>query len=146
MRSISTFTASSPSTSPSTIIQKSPWHSPAPYLFAGVAAMLVLITFALVILACSYWKRSGYPTRESTDTESAGAAGEEYAEDVLKSEKIFEERVVVIMAGDLNPSFLATPSCSRGSSFGVGDKIEKKLEESEKVDDEKMQEQVSSVH
>ncbi|XP_055821934.1 protein GLUTAMINE DUMPER 2-like [Solanum dulcamara] len=135
MRTVSTFTAASPSISPSAIVQRSPWHSPAPYLFAGVAAMLVLITFALVILACSYWKHSGYP-RESGDTESG--AGEKSAGDVLKASPVFEEKIVVIMAGDLNPTFLATPISSRGNSFGAGDKIEKKLEkESEELGDEK---------
>ncbi|KAL1060532.1 hypothetical protein V6Z11_1Z090900 [Gossypium hirsutum] len=48
-------TAASPSTIP-----HSPWHSPVPYLFGGLAAMLGLIAFALLILACSYWKLSGY--------------------------------------------------------------------------------------
>ncbi|RLN04365.1 protein GLUTAMINE DUMPER 3-like [Panicum miliaceum] len=37
----------------------SAWHSPVPYLFGGLAAMLGLIAFALLILACSYWKLSG---------------------------------------------------------------------------------------
>ncbi|KAL2489898.1 Protein GLUTAMINE DUMPER 2 [Forsythia ovata] len=41
-----------------TTIQRSPWHSPVPYLFGGLAAMLGLIAFALLILACSYWKLS----------------------------------------------------------------------------------------
>ncbi|CAN4095607.1 unnamed protein product [Withania somnifera] len=134
MRRINTFTAASPSISPPAIVQRSPWHSPAPYLFAGVASMLVLITFALVILACSYWKRSGFPR---DDTESG--AGEKLAGDVYKvSKEDFEEKIVVIMAGDLNPSFLATPVSSRGNSFGVGDKIEKKLvKESEELGEAK---------
>ncbi|EMS55522.1 hypothetical protein TRIUR3_12089 [Triticum urartu] len=37
----------------------SPWQSPVPYLFGGLAAMLGLIALALLILACSYWKLSG---------------------------------------------------------------------------------------
>nr|GFA24245.1 protein glutamine dumper 2-like [Tanacetum cinerariifolium] len=48
--------------SASVIVQRSPWHSPVPYLFGGLAAMLGLIAFALLILACSYWKIS--PARE----------------------------------------------------------------------------------
>ncbi|GKC32097.1 glutamine dumper 2-like protein [Tanacetum coccineum] len=36
--------------------QPSPWHSPVPYLFGGLAAMMGLIAFALLVLACSYWK------------------------------------------------------------------------------------------
>ncbi|XP_060171393.1 protein GLUTAMINE DUMPER 5-like [Lycium barbarum] len=137
MRTVSTFIAS-PSISPPAIIQRSPWYSPAPYLFAGVAAMLVLITFALVILACSYWKHSGYP-RENSDTESG--EGEK-----LKVVPIFEEKIVVIMAGDLNPTFLATPISSRGNSFGGGDNCEKKMEkESEELTDEKVKEEVITM-
>ncbi|KAF5787554.1 putative protein glutamine dumper [Helianthus annuus] len=34
------------------------WHSPVPYLFGGLALILGLIAFALLILACSYWKLS----------------------------------------------------------------------------------------
>ncbi|XP_049398467.1 protein GLUTAMINE DUMPER 2-like [Solanum stenotomum] len=143
MRTVSTFTTASPSISPSANVQKSPWHSPAPYLFAGVASMLVLITFALVILACSYWRRSGYP-RENGDAESG--AGEKSAGNVFKASPVFEEKIVVIMAGDLNPTFLATPISSRGNSFGAGDKIEKKLEkETEEFDDEKSKDEVIAM-
>ena len=44
-----------PSGSPA---QRPPWHSPVPYLFGSLAAMLGLIAFALLILGCSYWKLS----------------------------------------------------------------------------------------
>ncbi|KAL6567841.1 hypothetical protein OROGR_001509 [Orobanche gracilis] len=44
---------------PQVSVQRSQWHSPVPYLFGGLAAMLGLIAFALLILACSYWKLSG---------------------------------------------------------------------------------------
>ncbi|KAK4374230.1 hypothetical protein RND71_004907 [Anisodus tanguticus] len=89
--------------------------------------MLGLIAFALVILACSYWKRSG-------EIRDAGA-GEK-----LKVVPIFEEKIVVIMAGDLNPTFLATP-ISIGDKNGS--KVEKKLEMmSEELGDEKLKEEV----
>ncbi|PPS09329.1 hypothetical protein GOBAR_AA11312 [Gossypium barbadense] len=53
-------TAAMPSMSPPAMGQpRSPWHSPVPYLFGGLAAMLGLIAFALLILACSYWRLSG---------------------------------------------------------------------------------------
>ncbi|XP_009768263.1 protein GLUTAMINE DUMPER 2-like [Nicotiana tabacum] len=147
MRTVSTFNASSP-VSPPAVIQRSPWHSPAPYLFAGVAAMLLLITFALVILACSYWKNSsGYPRENGTDDDQSqsdieAGAGEKSAADMLKVLPVFEEKIVVIMAGDLNPTFLATPVSSRGNSFGSGDKCEQNLEkESAELADEKLKEQ-----
>ncbi|CAI9775666.1 unnamed protein product [Fraxinus pennsylvanica] len=54
-----TITGKTTVTPPSaTTIQRSPWHSPVPYLFGGLAVMLGLIAFALLILACSYWKLS----------------------------------------------------------------------------------------
>ncbi|CAN0912375.1 Protein GLUTAMINE DUMPER 2 [Linum grandiflorum] len=93
-------------------IERSPWHSPVPYLFGGLAAMLGLIAFALLILACSYWKLSGYLDGAERDLES-GEGGD--GGDGKKEE--YEEKVLVIMAGQLNPTFLATPASSRSSSF-----------------------------
>ncbi|KAL0453572.1 UNVERIFIED_CONTAM: protein GLUTAMINE DUMPER 3 [Sesamum latifolium] len=57
---MASFRASSSAATPPTAAPRSPWHSPVPYLFGGLAAMLGLIAFALLILACSYWKLSGY--------------------------------------------------------------------------------------
>ncbi|GMP74670.1 hypothetical protein CsSME_00032031 [Camellia sinensis var. sinensis] len=75
-------------------VQRSPWHSPVPYLFGGLAAMLGLIAFALLILACSYWKFSGYLDRDNDDANS-------------------DDRDV-----ELGATFLATPISSKASSFG----------------------------
>lgn len=93
-----------------------------PYLFGGLAAMLGLIAFALLILACSYWHLSGYFNgRHGSGTGSseldleAGEATE--AEQAIARGGVFEEKVVVIMAGEKGPRFLATPmSSSRSSS------------------------------
>ncbi|KAG4959062.1 hypothetical protein JHK82_035772 [Glycine max] len=98
----------------------SPWHSPVPYLFGGLAAMLGLIAFALLILACSYWKLSGY-LEGNGETERDLEAGE--TEQDQKPAKPYEEKILVIMAGQEKPTFLATPSVSscstsRSSSFG----------------------------
>ncbi|KAI4376799.1 hypothetical protein MLD38_014517 [Melastoma candidum] len=100
--------------------QRSPWHSPVPYLFGGLAAMLGLIAFALLILACSYWKLSGY--LEGGNTES-GDVQQQDLESGNKDEEprkppVFKEDVLVIMAGQVKPTFLATPASSRSSSFG----------------------------
>lgn len=99
----------------------SPWHSPVPYLFGGLAAMLGLIAFALLILACSYWKLSGY--LDGGDNGEAGErdleAGEGKHDETRKPyPQVFEEKILVIMAGDLKPTFLATPISSGSSSFG----------------------------
>ncbi|KAJ6840370.1 putative protein GLUTAMINE DUMPER 2 [Iris pallida] len=93
----------------------SAWHSPVPYLFGGLAAMLGLIAFALLILACSYWKLSSFLESEGDSAEEA--AKPEESEEKREPVK-YEERIVVIMAGEEKPRYLATPSCSRASSFG----------------------------
>uniref|UniRef100_A0A0E0LVE4 Uncharacterized protein n=1 Tax=Oryza punctata TaxID=4537 RepID=A0A0E0LVE4_ORYPU len=98
----------------------SAWHSPVPYLFGGLAAMLGLIAFALLILACSYWKLSGYlegGAGRGRDDDGASADGAKPAASELPP-PIWEEKILVIMAGDVKPTYLATPMSSRASSFG----------------------------
>ncbi|KAA8525674.1 hypothetical protein F0562_007529 [Nyssa sinensis] len=102
--------------SPPATVQRSLWHSPLPYLFGGLAAMLGLIAFALLILACSYRKLS-----DRVDNHEGGDRDVEAADnkprDTGKALPVFEEKIVVIMAGDEKPRFLATPMSSRASSF-----------------------------
>ncbi|KAG0466941.1 hypothetical protein HPP92_017943 [Vanilla planifolia] len=98
---------------------RSAWHSPVPYLFGGLAAMLGLIAFALLILACSYWKLSGFLEGGGDGAPAAGEEGEKAGDSGWKPPTVErEERVVVIMAGEKKPTFLATPVSSRASSFG----------------------------
>ncbi|KAF8099916.1 hypothetical protein N665_0235s0019 [Sinapis alba] len=82
-----------------------PWRSPVPYLFGGLAAMLGLIAFALLLLACSYWSLS----RRRTNTD--GEKQTESDEKVMA--KVFEEKILVIMAGQNKPTFLATPVAAK---------------------------------
>jgi hypothetical protein len=100
-------------------VAHSAWHSPVPYLFGGLAAMLGLIAFALLILACSYWKLSGYQEGGAGrgDEDGSAANGGKPAASELPP-PIWEERILVIMAGDVKPTYLATPMSSRASSFG----------------------------
>ena len=100
--------------------QHSPWHSPVPYLFGGLAAMLGLIAFALLILACSYWRLSGFLDGEGNSERDleAGQDGEAKPNDTHKQPPVFEEKFLVIMAGEAKPTYLATPMTSRSSSFG----------------------------
>lgn len=100
--------------------QHSPWHSPVPYLFGGLAAMLGLIAFALLILACSYWKLSGYlDGGDGNNREPDLEAGDGKGDDTQKHPSpVFEEKILVIMAGEIKPTYLATPMSSRSSSFG----------------------------
>lgn len=86
----------------------SPWHSPVPYLFGGLAAMLGLIAFALLILACSYWRLSGYldgDENQSRDLE----AGDGKPDKTAVKPVALPEKFLVIMAGDVKPTYLATP-------------------------------------
>lgn len=102
--------------------QPSSWKSPVPYLFCGLAAMLGLIAFALLILGCSYWKlsgnlesgggRGGEDDGEMRDVEAGGGA--------KAGPPVFEEKYLVIMPGQEMPTFLATPTSSRASSFRTG--------------------------
>jgi hypothetical protein len=77
------------------------FKSPIPYLFAGLAAMLGLIAVALVILACSY--RKSLP-------DSPSDAEEKPAKPVPDMEMDSEPKIVVIMAGEDNPTYLAKPT------------------------------------
>ncbi|KAA8521459.1 hypothetical protein F0562_012131 [Nyssa sinensis] len=121
---MATTATTKPTFSPLATVQHSAWHSPVPYLFGGLAAMLGLIAFALLILACSYWKLSG---RLDNGGEGHGdrdvEAGDEKPCETVKAFPVFEEKIVVIMAGDVKPTFLATPMSSRVSSFGESERL-----------------------
>nr|GEY64212.1 protein glutamine dumper 2-like [Tanacetum cinerariifolium] len=106
------------SMAPQAPLQPSAWHSPVPYLFGGLAAMLGLIAFALLILACSYWKLSGdMENRDEQERDLEAGDSKPDNRDKLES-PVMEEKYLVIMAGQANPTFLATPVSSRASSFG----------------------------
>ncbi|EOY03889.1 hypothetical protein QUC31_017523 [Theobroma cacao] len=79
------------------------WNSPVPYLFSGLALMLGLISFALVILACSYKK---------SPSNSAHDEAEEKPAKQVSMQLEMEPKIVVIMAGDENPTYLAKPVSS----------------------------------
>ncbi|KAI3462838.1 hypothetical protein Pfo_019501 [Paulownia fortunei] len=75
------------------------WNSPIPYLFGGLALVLGVISLALIILACSY-------KNSSSSSESSNEKSEKPLH-ALQPE--IEPRVVVIMAGETNPTHLAKP-------------------------------------
>ncbi|XP_042495497.1 protein GLUTAMINE DUMPER 3 [Macadamia integrifolia] len=130
MRTAGTITSPAPARSESAMSQHSPWHSPVPYLFGGLAAMLGLIAFALLILACSYWKLSGY-LENGDSAERDPESGDEKGGEGIKVPTVFEEKIVVIMAGDEKPTFIATPISSRATSFNDNNNKNNK-EENEK--------------
>ncbi|EOA15643.1 hypothetical protein CARUB_v10005898mg [Capsella rubella] len=96
------------------VAPQSPWHSPVPYLFGGLAAMLGLIAFALLILACSYWRvsSSGEEDGQNVDEEKESRSGGKAASGA------YEEKFLVIMAGEDLPRFIATPAMKKCTCGG----------------------------
>ncbi|KAI4375255.1 hypothetical protein MLD38_013147 [Melastoma candidum] len=76
------------------------WRTPIPYLFGGLAAVLVLISVALFMLACSYLEchPMGGDNEEEVPKKSVGMVPPDA-----------EPRMVVIMAGEDVPSHIAIP-------------------------------------
>ncbi|CAF2049501.1 unnamed protein product [Brassica napus] len=91
-------------------LPQSSWHSPVPYLFGGLAAMLGLIAFALLILACSYWRLA---TSGEDFGEGNGSGVDEEKESRSGEKATYEEKYIVIMAGDDLPTYLATPASNK---------------------------------
>ncbi|WVZ04937.1 hypothetical protein V8G54_018283 [Vigna mungo] len=104
MRPINTVSSSSPS--PAGVTPIKIWKSPIPYLFGGLALMLALISVALIILVCSQRKPSSSSEAENMKSHPMTK--------ILYTSS--EPEVVVIMAGDHNPTYLAKPSTSSSSS------------------------------
>lgn len=74
------------------------WNSPIPYLFGGLALVLGVVALALIILACAY--------RNSSSDQSSNEKSNKPAH-ALQPE--MEPRIVVIMAGETKPTYLAKP-------------------------------------
>ncbi|GAB2216606.1 hypothetical protein Droror1_Dr00024381 [Drosera rotundifolia] len=71
------------------------WDSPTPYIFGGLGVFVALVVVALMIIVCSNRKQPSNSTIEV----------------ILKPAKSVgrEPSVVVIMAGESEPTYLATP-------------------------------------
>jgi hypothetical protein len=88
------------------------WHSPAPYLLGGVCVIVLLLALAFILLI---WSNLRTASNEDSSNEGAHMIniedGEKNAETRLFGcDKKTVESVIVIMAGDERPSFLATPT------------------------------------
>ncbi|KAK9924795.1 hypothetical protein M0R45_033146 [Rubus argutus] len=96
-----------PTTTSSTTrsVVRHPWKSPIPYLFGGLALMLLLIFVALIILVWSHRKRS-----------SSGEDDHEEKPTKPMNNTVFDadqpKIVVIINAGEDKPTHLATPVAS----------------------------------
>ncbi|KAJ8634662.1 hypothetical protein MRB53_008929 [Persea americana] len=103
----------------------SPWRSPVPYLFGGLALMLCIVAFALLLLACSYWNLSNIlRNRENRGNRDLQNRDEKTAESI-KTPQPLDLKVLVIMAGDDNPTYLANPT-SIPTCSSLGDAKESK--------------------
>ncbi|XP_047159315.1 protein GLUTAMINE DUMPER 4-like [Vigna umbellata] len=87
----------------------SPWHSPVPYLFGGLAIIMALISMALFILACSYWRLTRSTQQRDLENMNTNKEGDDDPQE-KEQPLVYEEKILVIMAGDHKPTFLATPS------------------------------------
>ncbi|CAD5179923.1 protein GLUTAMINE DUMPER 3-like [Musa acuminata AAA Group] len=86
--------------------------APLLYLFGGLVAMLGLVGVALILLACAYWKLSGHFDRGGAEP------GANLEPATATPATFYKQEIVVVMAGDEKPTYLATPIPSGASSFG----------------------------
>ncbi|CAL4997818.1 unnamed protein product [Urochloa decumbens] len=131
--------AAPPPAAAAAALAASPWHSPVPYLFGGLGAMLALITLALLILACSYWKLNNYlGTGDAAAAPGAtdGDGSKSPATAAAASPATFPDLVAVVMAGERTPTFLAAPIVRRprggdnsGGDAAAGDRSPETEEE-----------------
>ncbi|XP_066379017.1 protein GLUTAMINE DUMPER 5-like [Miscanthus floridulus] len=85
------------------------WRTPTPYLFLGFAVMMGLIVVALLVLICTRRKAS---SSSADDEKAASVRGV-----LVPLDR--EPRVVVIMAGDALPSFIAVASAMKPLAFAA---------------------------
>jgi hypothetical protein len=79
------------------------WRTPTSYLFLGFAMMMALIAVALLLLGCTRRKPSAGSSRRGSAAEQASASARGAMAPLDR-----EPKVVVIMAGDDMPSFIAS--------------------------------------
>ncbi|GJM90472.1 hypothetical protein PR202_ga06753 [Eleusine coracana subsp. coracana] len=91
------------------------WSTPTPYLFIGFAVVMTLIAVALAVLLCSRRKED-----EEEEARRRGEAREVLSVRVLAPLDREDARVVVVMAGDHAPSFLASAVPFATSLAAVG--------------------------
>ncbi|KAK6927699.1 hypothetical protein RJ641_006290 [Dillenia turbinata] len=139
MRSIPKFSSETMTTTATEPAARPPWRSPVPYLFGGIAAMLGLIAFALLLLACSYWKLKVQDREREIESEGEKNKNRD------AENRVFEEKFLVIMAGEKLPTFLATPIFPKGTCVSNIDG-KRESEETGKVEkDEKNTEEQSTI-
>ncbi|CAJ2669231.1 unnamed protein product [Trifolium pratense] len=80
--------------------------SPVPYIFGGLAFILGVITIALLLIACSFFKQYSSSTSPNDEDKSSNMH-------VMDMDQMnLEPKIVVIMPGESNPTHLAKPLSS----------------------------------
>ncbi|OWM84694.1 protein GLUTAMINE DUMPER 2-like [Punica granatum] len=87
------------------------FNTPVPYLYGALALLLGVISAALIILACS--RRKSATLRPLPPGSSSGSAATEGLPEMMDGE--VGPKIVVIMAGDDKPTYLAKPVVSSSS-------------------------------
>ncbi|KAI3520929.1 hypothetical protein L1887_10384 [Cichorium endivia] len=93
--------------------------SPLIYLFCGIGAMLALVMVALFMLACSQWRGRSTPT--GGDYTGGGEHPQKTTPHVCNAsdESNVYPKMVVVMAGDEIPTYLAAPVHVHGCGAGT---------------------------
>jgi len=87
-------------TAPGDPITRTEWKTPVPYVLGAAGSIIGLIVFAFLLLVCSCWKDSfGHSGENNMRSGHSNESTIEYNE--------IDETVVVIMAGDEKPTFIA---------------------------------------
>ncbi|KAM3286360.1 hypothetical protein P3S67_025159 [Capsicum chacoense] len=86
------------------------WNSTVPYLFGGLAFIFLLISVALVILACAHCRKKSRNSLPISREENNGTMIPTNVHNQIEVIVTMKPKIVVIMAGDDKPSYLATPS------------------------------------
>ncbi|OMO52664.1 hypothetical protein CCACVL1_29129 [Corchorus capsularis] len=84
------------------------WKSPIPFLFGSIAIVLLMIVVSLIMLVCSYRKSSASNSPDEEDHTEEKPAAPSHIISVLDA----EPKIVVIMAGNDKPTYLAMPVTS----------------------------------
>ncbi|GLJ43134.1 hypothetical protein SUGI_0895130 [Cryptomeria japonica] len=93
------------------VADHSAWQWPLPFVLGGLGIILFLIACAFIILACPHCKISlSYGSNTSTSTANSIIRKSAMMMKFSDSSENAEENIVVIMAGDVNPTFIATPT------------------------------------
>ncbi|KAM0039773.1 putative protein glutamine dumper [Helianthus debilis subsp. tardiflorus] len=86
------------------------WSSPIPYMFVGLASMITLIAFALIILVCTFKKPSSSSSSDSSENSTGDRDKSSVPEFHVELPVEMEQKLVIVMPGDINPTYLAKPA------------------------------------